>query len=130
MSYKSSLILETIIPFSAPYIILFGIYITLNGPDSPGGGFQGGAILATILMSRYLVVRQIPQNFHFFKCIEKILFVSILALISYILFYYSTLSYLLPKPLYLYSMNILIGLKVCLGLTMIFYAFMHHQSTT
>jgi multicomponent Na+:H+ antiporter subunit B len=30
----------------SPYIMLFGIYVIFHGHYSPGGGFQGGALLA------------------------------------------------------------------------------------
>lgn len=32
-----------------PFILLFGFYIILNGHASPGGGFQGGAVLPRFL---------------------------------------------------------------------------------
>ncbi|MDP9235581.1 MAG: sodium:proton antiporter [Actinomycetota bacterium] len=35
-------------------IVLFGIYIDTHAPLSPGGGFQGGVILATALLHVYL----------------------------------------------------------------------------
>jgi multicomponent Na+:H+ antiporter subunit B len=35
-------------------IVLFGIYIDTHAPLSPGGGFQGGVILATALLHIYL----------------------------------------------------------------------------
>lgn len=31
----------------APFILLFGVYVTLFGYSSPGGGFQGGVLLAS-----------------------------------------------------------------------------------
>jgi multicomponent Na+:H+ antiporter subunit B len=34
--------------------ILVGIYIVAHGPQTPGGGFQGGVILATALLLTYL----------------------------------------------------------------------------
>ena len=38
-------ILQTVGLFIVPFILLFGIYVLLNGHLSPGGGFSGGAIL-------------------------------------------------------------------------------------
>ena len=38
-----------------PVILLFGVYILLNGHLSPGGGFSGGAVLAAALMIYALV---------------------------------------------------------------------------
>lgn len=34
----------------SPYIMLFGIYVILHGHYSPGGGFQGGTLLAASLL--------------------------------------------------------------------------------
>ncbi len=33
-----------------PFILLFGFYVVAHGHSSPGGGFQGGAILAASVM--------------------------------------------------------------------------------
>jgi len=43
----SSEIVETATELLLPMVILFGIYVFLNGHLSPGGGFQGGAIIAS-----------------------------------------------------------------------------------
>jgi len=44
---KSSLILYTGCRFLFPLILLFGSYIFIHGHLTPGGGFQGGAIVAS-----------------------------------------------------------------------------------
>lgn len=41
-----------------PYILLFGIYVVVNGHLSPGGGFSGGAILGAGLILCALVLGQ------------------------------------------------------------------------
>ncbi|MEA2040962.1 MAG: Na(+)/H(+) antiporter subunit B [Bacteroidota bacterium] len=43
----TSEILQTGAKALAPLIFLFGIYIFINGHLTPGGGFQGGAVIAT-----------------------------------------------------------------------------------
>ena len=48
-------ILEDILQFMYPLIILFGIYVIFTGVSQPGGGFQGGAVLVAIFMRRYLL---------------------------------------------------------------------------
>lgn len=47
---KNDRILQTIAMVLVPFIILFGIYVILNGHLSPGGGFSGGAIIGAGLI--------------------------------------------------------------------------------
>ncbi|SDY16048.1 multicomponent Na+:H+ antiporter subunit B [Allochromatium warmingii] len=37
-----------------PVLVLFGVYIVLHGHLSPGGGFQGGVVIATAFLLRML----------------------------------------------------------------------------
>ena len=39
---------------AAAALLLFGIYVVLHGTVTPGGGFQGGVIIATGLLTVYL----------------------------------------------------------------------------
>lgn len=43
----ASLILATAQKLLFPLILLFGVYIFVNGHLTPGGGFQGGSVIAT-----------------------------------------------------------------------------------
>lgn len=47
---NGNIILRTISKIISPFIILFGIYVILNGHISPGGGFSGGAIIGAGLI--------------------------------------------------------------------------------
>lgn len=47
---KNDKILQKVAFFLVPCIILFGIYVILNGHISPGGGFSGGAIIGAGLI--------------------------------------------------------------------------------
>lgn len=47
---KASEILETGGGLLFPLIILFGVYIFLHGHLTPGGGFQGGVVIATAFL--------------------------------------------------------------------------------
>lgn len=51
-------IIKIVLPFIVPYIILYAIYIQLNGEVSPGGGFQAGVIFATGVIAYDLVFGQ------------------------------------------------------------------------
>ena len=48
--YREDPIVTTVCRFIVPIILVFGMYIILNGHLSPGGGFSGGAILAAGLI--------------------------------------------------------------------------------
>ncbi len=50
----SSEILKTGTSFIIPAIIMFGTYIFLNGHLTPGGGFQGGAVIASGILFLFL----------------------------------------------------------------------------
>lgn len=41
-----SLIVKTVTRLTLGFILLYGVYLTLNGHVSPGGGFAGGVIVA------------------------------------------------------------------------------------
>lgn len=43
-------ILKTIARVLVPFLELFGLYVTIHGDLSPGGGFQGGVLLGTGVM--------------------------------------------------------------------------------
>jgi multicomponent Na+:H+ antiporter subunit B len=52
----ASEIVETATELLLPMVILFGIYVFMNGHLSPGGGFQGGAIIASGTMFMLLAL--------------------------------------------------------------------------
>lgn len=45
--YVESVIVYTAVRILAPFVLAFGLFVTLHGAESPGGGFQGGAIVAS-----------------------------------------------------------------------------------
>ena len=53
LSYKNSL-LEIGVKVLFPLIVLFGLYIIIHGHLSPGGGFQGGVIIASAFLLLFL----------------------------------------------------------------------------
>lgn len=49
--YVESQIIMTTVRVIAPFSMTYGLFLTFHGGSSPGGGFQGGAIMgATVLM--------------------------------------------------------------------------------
>ena len=57
-------ILQTGAKALVPLIFLFGIYIFINGHLTPGGGFQGGAVIATgfVLMLMANPIRKVNHS--------------------------------------------------------------------
>jgi multicomponent Na+:H+ antiporter subunit B len=51
-----SVIVRFIVRVLAPFIAMFAIYVILNGHVTPGGGFQGGTILAALVIALSLVL--------------------------------------------------------------------------
>jgi multicomponent Na+:H+ antiporter subunit B len=64
--YEPSIMVRTAIKLVLPFILLFSVYTILMGKYSPGGGFQGGAVIAagfivyTIIFGLYDASRYIP----------------------------------------------------------------------
>lgn len=111
-----------------PLVIIFGLYIIVNGHHTPGGGFQGGAILSSVFIIQYFTTFDKYISLHTLNDIEKILYLSLV--IIAIVFILENNSYLNPfqKEYFMLIMNILIGLKVFCGLSIIFYRFVLFES--
>jgi len=45
MPERNTTILKTVVRGMFPFVLIFGVYILLNGHLSPGGGFSGGSVL-------------------------------------------------------------------------------------
>ncbi len=67
----SSVIVRTMVSFLVPFIVLFSVYTILHGEISPGGGFQGGAVIGgsmiifTTIFGLYESSQRIPQKLRF-----------------------------------------------------------------
>jgi multicomponent Na+:H+ antiporter subunit B len=115
-----------------PVVLLFGIYVIFNGHLAPGGGFQGGAILATALLILYYIDLKKKTNLEAIFTIEKILYLSLLIIASLSFFtrgvWFTNVMPLASgidvKAIFLITLNLIIGAKVALGLTAIFIAFL------
>ena len=68
---QSSEILQTGSRLLVPVIIMFGAYIFINGHLSPGGGFQGGAAIASAVMLLFLADPEYKLNHTVFGLIES-----------------------------------------------------------
>jgi multicomponent Na+:H+ antiporter subunit B len=46
----TTVVIRTVCRVLVPFIQLFGLYVIIHGPVSPGGGFQGGVIVGTSMI--------------------------------------------------------------------------------
>ncbi len=128
---KQSLIVVTISRIMLPFVFLYGIYIIVHGDLSPGGGFQGGAILATGFLLTYFIDDERKINLNRLLVAEKLLYLGILLAGALSLltrgeiftnFFPAEVS-LLVRRFFFILLNVLISLKVAMGLTSIVETF-------
>ncbi|MBN2247073.1 MAG: sodium:proton antiporter [Coriobacteriia bacterium] len=65
---EPSVVVRFIVRVLAPFILVFAVYVILNGHVTPGGGFQGGTMLGALVIALTLVLGEresaklIPQR--------------------------------------------------------------------
>ena len=135
MSMKKTDILDVVGRKLAPFILLFGCYLITYGHLSPGGGFQGGVVLASgaILLVLCKGVGAIEAIFplKMIKLTETLGFLAFLAAgVIGIVVGGQFLVDIFPDQLgksgaaFVFVLNLIIGLKVGAGITlMCFYLF-------
>lgn len=69
---EASLIVRTGSKVLFPFIILLGAYIFLHGHLTPGGGFQGGAVIASGFLLLYLAWPGQPAGRKAFSAVESL----------------------------------------------------------
>ena len=48
--YSESQVIMTTVKAVIPFVLTYGLFITFHGTSSPGGGFQGGALIASVVL--------------------------------------------------------------------------------
>ena len=102
-----------------PFVLVYGLYLIMNGDLSPGGGLQGGVILATSVILLFFINENVDFDIRLVLQIEKILFLFLLFVVLS--------GWMAPKfmgivfnkqwlSLRLVLLNALIGVKVALGI--------------
>jgi len=75
---EASVVVKTGVPLVMLFTIIVGAYIILHGHLTPGGGFPGGAIIASGFILQFLAFRKNPGKIAF-KILESVAGLGILA---------------------------------------------------
>lgn len=119
-----SAIASVTIRLVSPILLLFGVYLIFNGHLSPGGGFQGGVVIAAFFVCRYIIYDISDISPPRILIAEKLIFLIIVLLVTaYVFTVTDALSVSAGQTVYLVAMNALIGAKVTCGFVIIFYRF-------
>jgi len=131
-----------------PLILIFGVYLVVHGHISPGGGFQGGAVMASgtaLLLVSAFITNNLQKTYKIFSIFESIgltIFIGLgfagigVAFLSNFLAngspaFFGRLIPFGPNPGYLNSAGILpllslaIGIEVFFGVSIILVSFFH-----
>ena len=113
---------------TAPILLLFGLYLIMNGHISPGGGFQGGVAIAAFFICRYMIHDIYDISIKKILRLEEMVFVVavLLAIFAIFLGIWARVPYaFLPlyQGVYLLVMNALIGMKVACAFIVLFYRY-------
>lgn len=120
---KNDIILQKVAFILVPMIIIFGIYVILNGHLSPGGGFSGGAIIGSGLIL-YVnafgfkkIERFFTQKTYKWICFAALLFYCLAKTYSF----YCGAHHLetgipLGTPGAILSAGLILPLNICVGL--------------
>ncbi|TVR05014.1 MAG: sodium:proton antiporter [Spirochaetaceae bacterium] len=113
---EESIILQMIVALLYPFMLLFGFYVIINGHYTPGGGFQGGSVLASLFVARYVIYPVEDTDSEVLHAIQRVFLSLILVAPMVLLFTGIVTRNPELRTLYLTTMDILIGVQVGLGL--------------
>jgi multicomponent Na+:H+ antiporter subunit B len=126
---ENSLVAALTLRIICPVILIFGVYLILNGHIAAGGGFLGGLAIAFFFVCRYFIygiydipvdkVMRIEELVFMSFAFMTLLFVSLLGANIYLPERFTVIY----QDVYLMVMNGLIGLKVACGFFIIFYRY-------
>ncbi|MFW6040451.1 MAG: MnhB domain-containing protein [Thermoplasmatota archaeon] len=140
MNWKMSRIVRTVTDVLIIPIIIFGIYLIVHGHLSPGGGFQGGAVVASstaLLIVAYGAIGKHKDDFSSLESTGLTLFILLAFLgLGYTMFYnflagtggiFGGIVPLGSNPGYINTggtvplMNIMVGIEVSAALSLILW---------
>lgn len=119
-----------------PFMMLFSVYLIVNGDLSPGGGFQGGAILATAYLMTHFTRAKRRDPIALLLNLEKFLILNLIPLLA-IGILTGAGPFKNPWPMdlsveirrsYYILLNFLIAMEVFIGLSAVLASFIKEES--
>ena len=112
----------------APLMLVFAVYLVLNGHMSAGGGFQAGVAAASFFVCRYMVYNIYDLPIKKVLMLEEMVFINmvIISILAIFIGLFGQIpSQFLPlfQEIYLVTMNAMIGNKVACGFFILFYRY-------
>lgn len=133
---KMSVIVETVMATILPFTFVLGLYIILHGHLTPGGGFQGGVILASGIVLIFLAFGReklcnkfLKKDFSKLESLGAILFLALglMGILSNGSFFNNILDKGIAGNLFssgtIFWLDIFVGLKVFAGMALIVLLF-------
>lgn len=132
-----TLVVKKICQFIAPVIFLFGIYVTVHGHLSPGGGFTGGVIMASAFIFQILsngsILEKLRREKWRLELTESLAIFTflVLAVLGLMLIGFKVFFANFLPPGHLGELisggiipigNVIIGIEVCAAISSIFVA--------
>lgn len=123
---SNSIIISYVSKLLMPFVLVFGIYVVLNGADSVGGGFQGGAVLSSVFILRYLSEPSKQISLEILKFVEKVLMLGFLLLALYAIGRNMDMG---PElgGMWMILLNLIIAIKVSCGLSIVFFRYVFYE---
>jgi multicomponent Na+:H+ antiporter subunit B len=123
-------IIDVIARKLSPYIFLFGFYLVAFGHRTPGGGFQGGVVMASgvilLALGRDPGVAMTafpPERLSIAETVSYIMLIALglagVAAGGYFLENVLPAGFVVPRVGFVFALNILIGIKVGAGVSLI-----------
>jgi len=110
------------VTFILPILVMTSIYM-FSDPATPGGGFQGGALLAATFVSHYLIMPDHPVSMRFLNSLEKLLFLMLVAVMAIYVLMGAIILFPRFFVVYYFLTDALLGIKVFCGLSIMFICF-------
>jgi len=113
--------LRTAIRALVPLLCVVAAALIAGDPFTPGGGFQGGGVLAAVVVGRYLIRPYSGTRTDDMQRVEKLVFILfVITIIAYVILDARGSG---NYPPFMIAMNALLGVKVFCGLSIMFLFF-------